>query len=91
MSKTIIRADIIAAIQSENGYSLRKFADTVETLIEIIKSTTKVVTFICSGRLMDLKRARYDQKKKRLPVSVYDTLPCRDGVEIFNGKCVQRF
>ena len=39
MSKTLTRADIIAAIQSENGYSRRKSADTVETLIEIIKRT----------------------------------------------------
>jgi len=39
MSKTLIRADIIAAIQSENGYSLQKSADTLETLIEIIKRT----------------------------------------------------
>ena len=39
MSETLTKADIIAAIQSENGYSLRKSADTVETLIEIIKRT----------------------------------------------------
>ena len=39
MSKTLTRADIIEAIQSENGYSRRKSADTVETLIEIIKRT----------------------------------------------------
>ena len=39
MTKTFIRADIIAAVQSENGYPLRKSADIVETLIEIIKST----------------------------------------------------
>ena len=39
MSKTLTRSDIIAAIQSENGYSLRKSADTVATLIEIFKHT----------------------------------------------------
>ena len=39
MSETLTRADIIAAIQSENGYSLRKSADTIETLLEIIKRT----------------------------------------------------
>ena len=39
MSKTLTRVDIIAAIQSENGCSRRKSADTVETLIEIIKRT----------------------------------------------------
>ena len=88
MPKTLTKANIVETIQKENGYSLRKSADTVESLIEIIKSTSKVVTFfICSGKLMDLKRARYDQKKRRLPVSVYDNY----GVEIFNGKCMQRF
>jgi len=39
MPSALIRADIIAAVQSENGYSFRKSADTVETLIEIIKRT----------------------------------------------------
>ncbi len=39
MPTTLTRADIIASIQSENGYSRRKSADIVETLIEIIKRT----------------------------------------------------
>jgi nucleoid DNA-binding protein len=39
MAGTLTKADIIAAIQTENGYSLQEYADTVETLIEIIKST----------------------------------------------------
>ena len=39
MPSALIRADLIAAVQSENGYSFRKSADTVETLIEIIKRT----------------------------------------------------
>jgi integration host factor subunit alpha len=39
MPGTLTKADIIAAIQSENGYSLRKSADIVKTLLEIIKST----------------------------------------------------
>ncbi len=39
MPGTLTKVDIIAAIQSENGYSLKKSADTVETLIEIIKCT----------------------------------------------------
>jgi len=38
MPGTLTKADIIAAVQSENGYSLQKSADTVETLIETIKS-----------------------------------------------------
>ncbi len=37
MPGTLTKADIIAAIQTENGYSLQESADTVETLIEIIK------------------------------------------------------
>ena len=39
MSKTLTRADIIAVIQSENGYSRRRSIEIVETLIEIIKRT----------------------------------------------------
>ena len=39
MPGTLTKADIIAAIQTENGYFLQKSADTVETLIEIIKRT----------------------------------------------------
>jgi hypothetical protein len=39
MPGTLTKADIISAIQTENGYSLQKSADTVATLIEIIKST----------------------------------------------------
>jgi len=39
MLGTLTKVDIISAVQNENGYSLQKSADTVETLIEIIKST----------------------------------------------------
>jgi len=39
MPGTLTKADIISAIQTENGYSLKKSADIVETLLEIIKST----------------------------------------------------
>jgi len=36
---TLTKADIIAAIQTENGYTLKKPADIIETLLEIIKSS----------------------------------------------------
>ena len=39
MPGTLTKADIIAAIQTENGYSLKKSTDIVGTLLEIIKST----------------------------------------------------
>ena len=39
MPGTLTKADTISAIQTENGYSLQKSADTVETILEIIKST----------------------------------------------------
>jgi integration host factor subunit alpha len=39
MHGTLSKADIIAAIQTENGYSLRKTTDIVNTLLKIIKST----------------------------------------------------
>ena len=39
MPGTLTKTDIIAAIQTENDYSLRKSTDIVETLLEIIKRT----------------------------------------------------
>ena len=36
---TLTKADIISAIQTENGYSLKKSTDIVETLLEILKRT----------------------------------------------------
>ena len=39
MRGTPTKADIISAIQTENGYSLKKSTDIVETLLEIIKRT----------------------------------------------------
>ena len=37
MPKTLTKADIISIIQSEDGYSLKRSSDIVETLLEIIK------------------------------------------------------
>ena len=39
MSKTLTKSDIVAAIQTENGYTLKKSTNIVETLLEIIKRT----------------------------------------------------
>ncbi len=39
MPGTLTKTDIIAAIQTENGYTLKKSTDIVETLLKIIKST----------------------------------------------------
>jgi integration host factor subunit alpha len=36
---TLTKADIISLIQTENGYSLKKSAELVETFLEIIKRT----------------------------------------------------
>ncbi len=41
MPKALTKADIIAAIQTENGYTLKKSTDIVETLLKIIKSTVE--------------------------------------------------
>jgi integration host factor subunit alpha len=38
MPGTLTKADLISVIQTENGYSLKKSTDIVETLLEIIKS-----------------------------------------------------
>ena len=39
MPRTLTKADIISVVQTENGYTLKKSSDFVETLLEIIKST----------------------------------------------------
>ena len=39
MPGTLTKADLISVIQTENGYSLKKSSDIVETLLEIIKRT----------------------------------------------------
>ena len=39
MPGTLTKADIIAAIQTENDYTLNKSTDIVKTLLKIIKST----------------------------------------------------
>ncbi len=39
MAGTLTKADIITAIQTENGYTLEKSTHIVETLLEIIKRT----------------------------------------------------
>ena len=37
MPGTLTKADIISAVQTENGYSLKKSTEIIETLLEIIK------------------------------------------------------
>ncbi len=39
MPSTLTKADIISSVQTENGYSLNKSTEIVETLLEIIKAT----------------------------------------------------
>ena len=39
MPSTLTKADVIFAVQTENGYSLKKSTDIVETISEIIKRT----------------------------------------------------
>ena len=39
MPGSLTKADIISAIQTENGYTFNKSTDIVETILEIIKRT----------------------------------------------------
>jgi len=41
MSKALTKTDIISAVQTENGYSLKKSTELVETVLKIIKSTSE--------------------------------------------------
>ena len=64
MPDTLTKADIIEAIQKENGYSRNQSSEITETLMEIIKQSLesgedltlpprRVVTFKCSETLRD--------------------------------------
>ena len=39
MPGTLTKMDIVSAVQTENGYTLKKSTDIVKTLLEIMKST----------------------------------------------------
>jgi integration host factor subunit alpha len=39
MPGTLTKMDIVSAVQTENGYTLKESTDSVNTLLEILKST----------------------------------------------------
>ena len=61
MPGALTKADIIAAIQTENDYSLKKSTDIVETLLEIIKRTLE------SGEDVMISRfGKFEVKSKKI-------------------------
>ena len=60
MPGTLTKADIIAAIQTENGYTLKKSTDIVETLLKIIKSS-----LVCGENIMISGFGKFNVKDKK--------------------------
>ncbi len=88
MPGTLTKTDIIAAIQTENGYTLKKSTDIVEILLEIIKRTLEsgesvLVSGFGKFRVLD-KKERKGRNPAKNEVMV---LPARRVVRFnFSGK-----
>ncbi len=88
MPGTLTKADIIAAIQTENGYTLKKSTNIVETLLEIIKRTLEssedvLVSGFGKFRVLD-KKERKGRNPAKNEVMV---LPARRVVRFnYSGK-----
>ena len=78
MLGTLTKADIIAAIQTENGYSLRKTTDIVKTLLEIIKSTLESGEDVLVSGFGKFQVRNKSERKGRNPATGDDmVLPAR--------------
>ena len=64
MPGTLTKMALITAIQTQNGYSLNKSSDIVETLLEIIKSTLESSEDVM---ISGFGKFQVREKKKRLP------------------------
>jgi integration host factor subunit alpha len=89
MPGTLTKADIIAAIQTENGYFLQKSADTVETLIEIIKRTVETGEDILVSGFGKFRVKDKRDRRGRNPATDEDmALPAR---RVVTFKCSGKF
>ena len=93
MLSTLTKADIITAIQTENGYSLKKSTDIVETLLEIIKRTLESGEDVMISRFGKFEVKSKKERRGRNPHTGEDLILKPRGVVTFkcSGKLRDRF
>lgn len=93
MPGTLTKADIITAIQTENGYSLKKSTDIVETLLEIIKRTLESREDVMISRFGKFEVKFKKERRGRNPHTGEDLILKPRGVVTFkySGKLRDRF
>jgi len=78
MPNTLAKADIIEAIQRENGYSRKQFSEVVEILLEIIKQSLESVEDVMISGFGKFQVKYKRQRRGRNPATNKDLiLPLR--------------
>ena len=78
MPGTLTKADIITAIQTENGYPHKKSTDIVETLLEIINSSLESARMLWFQGLENFQVRDKKERRGRNPATNEDMrLPAR--------------
>jgi len=85
MPDTLTKADIIEAIQRENGYSRKQSAEVIEILLEIIKQSLESGEYVMISGFGKLQPKYKRQRRGRNPATNKDSiLPPRRAV---TSKC----
>jgi integration host factor subunit alpha len=71
---TLTKADIIEEISSRNGFSKNKSSDTVETLLEIIKSSLSSGEDVLISRFGKFCVKQKDERRGRNPATGEDMM-----------------
>ena len=85
MPDTLTKADIVEAIQKENGYSRNQFSEITETLMEIIKQSLESGEDVLISGFGKFQVKTKKQRRGRNPATGEDlTLPPR---RVITFKC----
>ena len=74
MPGTLTKADIIASVQTENGYSLKKSTEIVETLLEILKHTLESGEDVLISGFYKFKVKEKGERRGRNPATNEDLI-----------------
>jgi integration host factor subunit alpha len=85
MPGTLTKADIIAAIQTENGYALKKSTDIVEIILEIIKSTLETGEDVLVSGFGKFCVKDKRERRGRNPATGEDMMLCQQGRWLSSG------
>lgn len=88
MSGTLTKADIIDAIQKENGYSLNKSTNILDSLLELIKCTLESGQDVMISGFGKFQVREKRERKGRNPATNEDMLLSARKVVTF--KCSQK-